>query len=167
MVAVAGKVSSGVVVAADDHVEFAGVDAGIGQRGARGRQRQVGGLFAVACDMALADAGALADPFVGRIHLLGQIVIGDDVVRQIGAAADDAGADHGFTCRGTVLGADAGAVGGDAGIDVGLGHVDGHVQRAGKADRIGAAMAFHHHAAQAQKNAAIGGARIEPAAQRC
>ena len=109
----------------------------------------------------LADAGALADPCVGRIHLLGEIVVGDDLLRQIGAAADNAAIG---SCGNRAR--TPGAVGGDAGIDVGLGHGDGHVQRRGKAHGIGAAMAFHHHAVEAQKNAAIGSARIKPAAQR-
>ena len=88
------------------------------------------------------------------------------VSRQIRAAADDAGADHEAAASGVDAAATPRAVGDDAGVDVGLGHVDRHVERAGKAQRVGAAMAFHHHAVQAQKNAAIGGARIELAAQR-
>ena len=78
MVAVAGKVSSGVVVAQMIDVELARIDAGIRQRRARRRQREIGGLLAVRDDAALADAGALADPFVGGIDALGEIVIGDD-----------------------------------------------------------------------------------------
>src|ERR1700690_3619897 len=44
--------------------------------------------------MALANAGARADPLVGGIHALCQVVVGDDVARQIAAAAYDSGIDH-------------------------------------------------------------------------
>jgi hypothetical protein len=37
--------------------------------------------------MALADAGALDDPLIGRVDTLCQLGIGDDAGRQIGAAA--------------------------------------------------------------------------------
>ena len=52
------------------------------------------------------------------------------------------------------------------GHDIGGRHIDRHVKRAGKAQCIGAAMAFHHHTVQAQENPAIGRARIQLAAQR-
>src|SRR6185312_12819556 len=79
----------------DDHVQLAGIDAGILQRLARRAQSQVGGLFALKRNVALADPGALANPLIRGLDLLGQIVIGDDVGRQTGAAADDARTDHG------------------------------------------------------------------------
>ena len=83
MVAVAGKVSSGVVVAQMIRSSSpASMPASL--KAARAApKRQVGGLLALARDVALADAGALADPFVGGVDALGQIVIGDD-----GLAAD-------------------------------------------------------------------------------
>jgi hypothetical protein len=51
-------------------------------------------------------------------------------------------------------------------IDAGARHVDRHVEGAGEAERVGAAMAFHHDAVEAEEYAAIGGARIELAPQR-
>src|SRR5712691_7173004 len=44
--------------------------------------------------MALVDAGAGADPLVGGIHTLGQVVVGDDLRRQIASGAGDARPDH-------------------------------------------------------------------------
>src|SRR6185503_5089021 len=60
----------------------------------RRAHRQVRGLFAGQRDAALADAGALADPLVRRVHLFGQIVIGDDVGRQARTATYDTRPDH-------------------------------------------------------------------------
>src|SRR4051812_9001431 len=82
---------------ADDHVQLAGIDAGIDQRGAGGAKRKVRGLFAGLGDIALADAGALADPLIRGVHALGQIVIGDDIGWQAGADTDNARPD----CRQT------------------------------------------------------------------
>ena len=50
-----------------DQVDRLGVDAGIGERGLGRLDRQVGGQLAVGGDMALANAGALHDPFVGGV----------------------------------------------------------------------------------------------------
>ena len=160
-----GNVSSGVVVAHDDEIEFVRADAGIGERGARGLQREIGRLLARRHDM------ALRMPVRSRIHSslvstrLARSCIGEDGLRQIRAAAENMRTDHEATAFRSGR-HDTGAVGDDALDDAGLGHVDGHVERAGKAEGIGAAMAFHHHAVQAQENPAIGGARIELAAQR-
>ena len=61
---------------------------GIGERRARGMQREVGGQFAGGRDMAFADAGALHDPFVGGLHRLCQFVVAENSRRQIAAAAE-------------------------------------------------------------------------------
>ena len=61
---------------------------GIGERGARGVQRQVRGHLAGGRDMALADAGALHDPFVGGVDRTGEFVIAEDTAGQIAAAAE-------------------------------------------------------------------------------
>ena len=45
--------------------------------------------FARRGDAALVDAGALHDPFVRRVDLAGEIGIGEDLARQIAAAAED------------------------------------------------------------------------------
>src|SRR5665213_2753905 len=89
-----GKGFVGCGGAADDDVDFARVHARVGQSLARRRQRQVRSLLAIAHHAALADAGALADPGIRGIHDLGQIVVGDDFLRQIGTTTDDAGTDH-------------------------------------------------------------------------
>ncbi len=44
--------------------------------------------------MALRNAAASDNPFVARIDALGQIVIGDDALRQIAARGGDAGKGH-------------------------------------------------------------------------
>ena len=43
----------------------------------------------------LLDAGALADPLVGGVHAPGQLLVGDDAVRDAGAEGGDGGAGHG------------------------------------------------------------------------
>ena len=70
LVAVAGKVWSGVAVARTIRPISAGCDSGGGERLARrlGRQRRRG--LAVAGDMAGADAGPLDDPLVGGVDAL-------------------------------------------------------------------------------------------------
>ena len=87
--AVAGKVLSGVEVAQHDQVDILRRHAGIGQRRLRRLDAEIGGQFAVGRDVALANAGALHDPFVGGVDLLGEIGIGDDPLRQIAAGADE------------------------------------------------------------------------------
>ena len=78
-----------------DAIDVAALEAGILQRLARGGDREVGGQFPFRRDVALADAGALADPFVGGVDGLGQLVIGHDTGRQIGSGAEDSGTcDH-------------------------------------------------------------------------
>ena len=78
-----------------DEVDRLRVDLRVGERGARRRKPEVGGEFAVGRDVALADAGALHDPFVGGIDHPRQIVIGEAARRQIAAAAENDG-----TCDG-------------------------------------------------------------------
>ena len=48
----------------------------------------------------------------------------------------------------------------DARWKVALCHIDGQVYRAGEAQPVGAAMAFHHDAVEPQKHAAVDGTRI-------
>ena len=52
------------------------------------------GELALGRDVALADAGALLNPLVRCVHRFCQIGVGEDPVRQIGAAALDDGTDH-------------------------------------------------------------------------
>ena len=70
--AVAGKVLSGVAVASTIRSMSATVEAGVGERPPRRRGAEVGGQFAVRGDVALLDAGALDDPFVGGVDHLRQ-----------------------------------------------------------------------------------------------
>ena len=55
----------------------------------RGFQREIGRRLAGSRDVALADAGALDDPFVAGVDALGQFGIGEDGLGQIRAAADN------------------------------------------------------------------------------
>jgi hypothetical protein len=70
----------------DDEVEIGRLHPGMGQRPLRGLERQLRRHLAIGRDMALLDAGALLDPLVGGIHLLGKIGVGNHALRQIGAA---------------------------------------------------------------------------------
>jgi hypothetical protein len=49
---------------------------GIGNCRAGGMQRQVRGHFARRRDMPLADTSALHNPLIGRLHRLGQFIVG-------------------------------------------------------------------------------------------
>ena len=78
-----------------DEVEIGAADARAGKRDLARFQRHVGGTLAVGGDVALAHAGALRDPFVGCIDDSLEIPVGENPLRQVGAAADDRGAqDH-------------------------------------------------------------------------
>ena len=78
----------------DQQVDVAGLHA-CGFHRTLGRlHREIAGGLPFLGDMALADAGALADPFVGSVDDLFQIGVGDDVVRQVTAGAHDARIDH-------------------------------------------------------------------------
>ena len=71
-----------------DQVDRLRVDPGIGQRRARRIDRQMRGELALGGDVALPDAGALHDPLVGGVDPRRQFGIGQDLLRQIGAAAE-------------------------------------------------------------------------------
>ena len=83
VVAVAGKVSSGVVVATMMRSTSPASMAASLSAARAASTREVRGVFALARDAPFADAGALADPFVAGIDALRQFVVGDDVLRQI------------------------------------------------------------------------------------
>jgi len=76
-----------------DQVDRLGVDPGIGQRRARRVDRQMRGELALGGDMALPDPGSLHDPLVRGVDPRRQFGIGQDLLRQIGAAAE-----HDRTC---------------------------------------------------------------------
>ena len=62
-----------------DEVDRLRIDLGMGERGARRVRRHIRGQFAGRGDVALVDAGALHDPFVGGIDLARQIGVGEDL----------------------------------------------------------------------------------------
>ena len=71
-----------------DQVDGLRIDAGIGDGGARSGNSQMRGELAGCSDVALTDAGALHDPFVGGVDHPRKIVIAEDALRQIGTAAE-------------------------------------------------------------------------------
>src|ERR1044072_2247760 len=73
----------------NDQVDRLGVDPGVGERRARGLQAEIGGELAGGRVVALAIAGALPDPLVRRVDLLGEVGVGDGALGQVAAAAED------------------------------------------------------------------------------
>ena len=88
-----------------DQIDRLRVDAGIGQRRARGMDGQMRGELAVGRDMALPDPGTLYDPLVGGIYPRRQFGVGQNLLRQIRAAAEH----HGTYCSHETASCAAGA----------------------------------------------------------
>ena len=88
-VAVAGKVSSGVVVPTTIRSTSGRRDTGCRERAVGGANREIGGQLAVGGDVTLTNAGARDDPLVRGLDLLGQVGVGDDPLRKIRTAAED------------------------------------------------------------------------------
>src|SRR5262245_26424900 len=78
-----------------DQVYRLGIDAGSGKRRAGGRKGHVRRGFPVRRDAPLANTGALNNPFVGGVHHPRQLGIGEHPARQITAAAEYHGPQHG------------------------------------------------------------------------
>ncbi len=78
----AGKVLSGVDVATDDHVDVVDRQPSIGKGCTGGLFAERGRRLIGACDMALANAGALKNPFVRRVDDLFHFGIGHDALRK-------------------------------------------------------------------------------------
>ena len=78
----------------NDEIDFIRRHAGVFQCVPRRRQRQVRRAFVLRRDMALPDAGALNDPFVGGVDPLRKLFVGDRPFRQISSATDDDGSAH-------------------------------------------------------------------------
>ena len=76
----------------DHEVDVRRLKTGLSQRGLRSPGGQGRGCLAFSRDIALPDAGALLDPLVRGVDLLGELRVGDDPVRKRGADAADAGA---------------------------------------------------------------------------
>lgn len=161
----------------DDQIDLGGVHAGVSERSLCRLQGQHRGRLVIGRDMALADAGALHDPLIGRVDALCQLGVGDDALRQIGAAAAQNGAQNGQEscslfgggsllrhrlrprCRGHHLA--------DLRHQVLASHFIAQFGRAGEADGVGAAMALDDDALEPQEDAAIDLARIHLVPQRC
>jgi hypothetical protein len=161
----------------DDQVDVGGGLAGVGQGASRGLDGQVAGRLVVARLVALADAGALLDPLVAGVDDLGQVGVGDDLLGQIGTDAGD-GAANNAHCRVSPEGAAASLASGAAegsGHDVGqpaqlgarprpdsrCGQVDADADGVAEALGVGAAVALHDDAVQAQQRAAVDGAGVD------
>ena len=73
----------------DDHVDVVGRQAGALDRFARRHRRQIARRHAGIDDVALADAGALQDPFVGGLDHLLEVGIGEQLRRHVRGQALD------------------------------------------------------------------------------
>jgi len=73
----------------DNHIQVFGRQAGLAERPTGGFDGQVGGGLIGGGNMPLLDAGARCNPFIGRIHHLGKIRVGQDTLGQIGTGADN------------------------------------------------------------------------------
>ncbi len=94
----------------DDEVDVVGRHTRICQSFARGGHGKVRGELAFGRDMALLDADALLDPFVGRVDGARQFLIGDDSCRQVAADTADDGTQSGHADVASVwLGGSGGA----------------------------------------------------------
>ena len=155
-----------------DQVDRTRLDMGIGERRAGGIEREVGGELAGGRDMAFADAGALHNPFVGGLHRTRQLVVAENSRGKIAAAAEHHRTQYGHEAA--PLARRAVAVASqvarhrlaDLGEQFVAHHVVTHVDGGGEAFGVGAAMAFDHDAVEAEKDAAIGLARVHLVAQR-
>ena len=172
MVAVAGKVRSGVVVADDDQVDVGRRAAGGGQRLRRRPWRRSDVVSPSRRFVALADAGALADPGVGGVDDLGQVVVGDDSRGQIVAhAGDDATKDRAHALvlsrglgravarasrRSWSSGCGRSAATKSLAREVGR-QADG----GGESARVGAAVAFDYNPVQSEERPAVDRAGVE------
>ena len=74
---------------ADQEVDLARIHARVGERCARGGQRDVGQCLVLGGHPPLADAGALHDPLVRRVDVLREVVVRDHAVRDVHAEPGD------------------------------------------------------------------------------
>src|SRR6056297_508882 len=74
----------------DQEVDIRGLDAGVFERDARCLLGQVAGGLAFGCNPPLADAGAIANPFVGSLYQRFEIGVGHYLLRQVTAGTYDA-----------------------------------------------------------------------------
>src|SRR6185295_18753694 len=78
----------------EDEVDVRGLQAGGLERAAAGFQREVARGLRFFRDVALPDAGALLDPGVAGLEPGREVVVGDDLGRQVAAGPGDARIDH-------------------------------------------------------------------------
>ena len=74
---------------ADEEVDVRSVDAGVVERRARGRKRDVGQRLVLGGDAPLADPGPLADPLVRGLDDLGELLVRHDLLGDVHAEAGD------------------------------------------------------------------------------
>ena len=168
LTAVEGKVWSGVAVARMIASMSAPREAGVGEGGAGGGDREVGGRLALGGEVAALDAGAGADPFVGGVEGPGELVVLDDALGQVVAAAERNGAEHAhvvspcWASAGCVGGADAGGeLAGEAVVGEGEGEADGRGHRRG----VGRAVRLDDRAVEAEEDPAVRAPRVDAVLQ--
>ena len=130
------------------------------------------GELALGGDVALPDAGALDDPFVRGVDPRRQFGIGQDLLRQIGAAAehDRTYCSHETASCEVCAWVSAAAVAIEHLFDlvrqVVAGHLIANIDRIRKALAVGAAMALDDDAVEAEHHAAVGFRGVQLVAQR-
>ena len=73
----------------EDEVDVTDIQLGGLQRLFACRPGQISRGFSIDNPASLFDAGPLLDPFVGGVHPLGQIIVGDDLVRDAHSGSND------------------------------------------------------------------------------
>ena len=76
----------------DDGLDFAGLDAAFGEAAFGGFDGHVAGGHALLYQVALADADAAVDPFVGGLDHFFEIVVGEQAGWNVGSQSADLGA---------------------------------------------------------------------------
>ena len=74
-----------------DKIEVLRIQLGGLKRALTGHLSQVGGGLSVDDPASLFDTGSLLNPFVGRVHPFGEIVVRDDLIRDAHTGPDDLG----------------------------------------------------------------------------
>ena len=165
LVAVEGKVSSGVVVATMTRSISSALDAGVAQRRARRRRRDPRSL-AFRGDVAAQNAGAVENPRVAGVdHAASSSLLkdslGQDTPRSptIGTHVTISAAAGRCRLRGACR-AKRCQVCWDCARSMPTAPCRWRLDGAGKAQCVRAAVALHYHAVEPKKHAAIGAARV-------
>src|SRR5262249_12916755 len=91
---VAGEVDVGREGADEDEIEVGGLHAGRVERLARGVETEIGAARVARDEVALADARALLDPLVARVHQPREILVRDDARGDVAPHAEDTRVHH-------------------------------------------------------------------------